>query len=196
MAISEQLYQKMQSEVVALASSITEVVNKFRLLQNPLAESRETVPKATEQLDKISEQTEAATHQMLDKVEGISQREEDVIEGLKSIKVKVADGNLDDVTPVIDTLIEKAQTNCDDAFVIMDALQFQDITAQQMNHAASLLESLETRLKSIVAVIQGSNDVIESEPSVHKERAFDPNAEFADKKTTQADIDSLFSSEK
>ncbi|MBU8934581.1 MAG: protein phosphatase CheZ [candidate division Zixibacteria bacterium] len=192
MAISEKLYQKMQSEVVALASSITEVVDKFRQLQNPLAESRETVPRATEQLDKISEQTEAAAHQMLDKVEGISQREEEVIQGLKAIKVKVVDGDLGDFAPSVDALIKKVQTNYEDAFLIMDALQFQDITAQQMNHAASLLESLETRLNSIVSVIQGSNDVAEATVE-HKERVFDPNAEFTNTKTTQADIDSLFS---
>lgn len=192
MAISEKLYHKMQSEVVALASSINEVVEKFRQLQNPLAESRDSVPKATEQLDKISEQTEAATHQMLDKVEGISQREEEVIQGLRKIKADIANGSVAGIGSALDVLIEKAQTSCDDAFLIMDALQFQDITAQQMNHAAALLEEIEARLQSIVGVIQGSQETDDTERQ-GKKRIYDPHAEFADTKTTQADIDSLFS---
>ncbi|MEA2030411.1 MAG: protein phosphatase CheZ [candidate division Zixibacteria bacterium] len=199
MAISEKLYGKMQSEVIALASSINEVVGKFKELHSPLTESREKVPKATEQLDKISEQTEVAASQMLDKVEGITQREDDVIQGLNGIKEKVASGNLTEIVPMIDTLIEKANTTSEDAYIIMDALQFQDITTQQMNHAASLLEDIEERLHSIVGVIQGSKETNDSysEPnSQRKERAYDPHADYSDKKTTQSDIDSLFAGEK
>ncbi|RKX29929.1 MAG: hypothetical protein DRP47_00470 [Candidatus Zixiibacteriota bacterium] len=199
MAISEKLYKNMQKEIVTLALSINEVVGKFKQLSNPLSESQERVPKATEQLDKISEQTEVATHQMLDKVEKITQREDEVSQGLKKIKDNTISGDFSNIVPTIDTLLEKVNLNSEDAYVIMDALQFQDITSQQMNHAASLLEDIEDRLHSIIGVIQGSQeteDAVPASASPRKERAYDPNADYTDKKASQSDIDSLFSSGK
>ena len=142
MAVDEKLYSKMQHEILALASSVGEVVEKFKQLHHPLTESHDRVPKATEQLDKISEQTEAAAHQMLDMVEGITQRESDIVSGLGELKSKISSGDSADAEKQIDTLIEKADKNCNDAYTIMDVLQFQDITSQQMNHAAALLEDI------------------------------------------------------
>ncbi len=195
---NEKLYVKMQEEVAALASSINDIVTKFRSLQNPLTESHDRVPQATEQLDKISAQTEAAAHQMLDRIEGITQREEEVMDGLIRIKELVSENKVAEIPGLVDDLHEKANTSCNDAFLIMDALQFQDITAQQMDHAASLLEDVQTRLGQIMSVISGQDstgeDETEGKPS--KTRAFDPHADLGDKQTLQADIDNLFAKKK
>lgn len=198
MAANEKLYGKMQQEIAALADSINEIVDKFRALHNPLNESRERVPKATEQLDKISQQTEAAATQMLDRVEGITQREEEVMDGLAKLKERIAGNDLEGIEIAIDELVEKANTSYNDAFLIMDALQFQDITAQQMNHAAQLLEDVGDRLHAIISVIQGekSADGTPGGKQNGRRRVFDPHADLSDKKTIQADIDSLFESKK
>jgi len=189
------LQTRIQKEILELASSINDVVQKFKELKNPLAESHEKVPRATEQLDVINEQTQAATHQMLDKVEQISQREEELIQGLANIKDLTAKNQLADVGSLVDTLIEKANATVNDVFTIMDALQFQDITSQQMNHAASLLEEVEGKLNRIVGVLHGEQDA--SEPPISKKdkktRVFDPHANMFDKKTDQSEIDSLIS---
>ena len=199
MTSSDKLYTRMQEEISALALSINEIVGKFRALHNPLTESQERVPKATEQLDKISRQTEAAAHQMLDRVEGITQREEEVIAGLKSLREKVSSRQLNGAEQMIDGLVDRANTTYNDAFLIMDALQFQDITAQQMNHAASLLEDIESRLHEIITVIQG-RDGAAGEPARVPEkgraRVFDPHADLSDKRTVQEDIDNLFAKRK
>lgn len=197
MKTDERLYVKMQREVAALAVSISEVVGKFRELQNPLVESRERVPRATAQLDKISQQTEAATHQMLDRVEGISQRDEEIIQGLQDLREHLADGTTDECDGLIDILAEKAEANSNDAFMIMEALQFQDITSQQMNHAAALLEDVEARLHNILAVLQ--NDEPDSDapkPKTKRKRVYDPHAELGSKRAVQADIDHLFAQKK
>jgi len=182
------LHTKIQSEVVDLASSIKDIVDKFKQLHTPLAESKETVPKATEQLDKVSEQTEAATNQMLDRIERITERDQEVISGLKKFKddpVKAAS--------LVEGMIEMVESNCSDAYLIMDALQFQDITAQQMDHAASLLEEIELKLVGIVGVLDGEQErVSDSVDSIQrKERAFDPHADMFEAKTGQEDIDHL-----
>jgi len=194
---NDKLYVKMQQEIAALASSINDIVSKFKGLHNPVEESRERLPQATEQLDKISQETEAATHQMLDRIEGITQREEEVMQGLRDLKTQIAAGSVDGAEQLIDTLLQKSEKTCNDAFTIMEALQFQDITTQQVNHAASLLEDVESRLHRILSVLQGG-DESETDSAEHKRRnrVFDPHADLSDKKTVQADIDSIFAQKK
>lgn len=194
MSENQPLHYRIQEEISELAASVNEIVTKFRELQNPLRESSEKVPKATEQLDKISEQTEAATHQMLDRVEKIVQHVEDSKKGLEEIKDCASDGRNGDISALADALIEKANVTCNDAYVIMDALQFQDITSQQMNHAASLLEDIELRLQSIMGALKGrSGDKTDDENRQDRKiRVYDPRADLFDKKTDQSAIDDMF----
>lgn len=195
MSGSETLQTKIQREISELSDAVNKVVDSFRQVKNPLVESQEKVPMATDQLDKISEQTEAAAHQMLDRIEQITQREEDIIAGLKQIKGLAASCGNEEITRVVEGINAKAETNLNDAYMIMDALQFQDITAQQMNHAASLLEDIEEKLKNIVSALNGQgiiDDVSVEEARDRKNRVYDPHADFSDKRTEQEDIDSLF----
>ena len=194
MSENQPVQYKVQEEIAELASSINEIVTKFRELQSPLRESSEKVPIATEQLDKISEQTEAATHQMLDRVEKIVQRVEESKKGLDEIKVCTKDGRTGDISALADALIEKADVTCNDAYTIIDALQFQDITSQQINHAASLLEDIEIRLQSIMGALKGQpDDETDGEHQQERRtRVYDPRADLFDKKTDQSAIDDLF----
>ncbi|MCB2201345.1 protein phosphatase CheZ [bacterium] len=195
MSGSETLQTKIQREISELSDAVNKVVDSFRQVKNPLVESQEKVPMATDQLDKISEQTEAAAHQMLDRIEQITQREEDIIAGLKQIKGLAVSCSNEEITRVVEGINAKAETNLNDAYMIMDALQFQDITAQQMNHAASLLEDIEEKLKNIVSALNGQgiiDDVSVEEARDRKNRVYDPHADFSDKRTEQEDIDSLF----
>ncbi len=185
---------KIQNEIRELAGSIRDVVDKFRELKDPLAESSKKVPIATEQLDKVSEQTEAATHRMLDTVEKITQREDEMIQGLKRIKKLTADLGVADLGTIVDELIRKATTTVNDAYSIMDTLQFQDITSQQMSHAATLLDEVEDKLDQIVVVLHDKDmDPSESprQRKVKRVRTFDPNADMFDKKTDQTEIDDM-----
>ena len=188
------LQEKLKVEIGELTSSIDEIVSKFRELNNPLNESKERVPIATEQLDKISKQTEIATNQMLDKVEMIVQGEDEAITGLDQIKGLVTASKFEEINPLVEKLIKGATVSRDNAYTIMDALQFQDITAQQMNHAASLLEEIQTRLASITSVLKGDSvqSSADSSSLEKRKRVFDPHADLFEKKTEQSAIDDLF----
>ncbi len=93
--------------------------------------------------------------------------------------------------------MDNANTNLNDAFALMDALQFQDITSQQMDHAAALLEEIESRLhmraedyrRRAAAEIVASN-------RPKKARAYDPHADLFERKTEQKEIDTLFAQAK
>lgn len=202
MPLANSLTSKIQTEIVELAASINDIVEKFKKLHNPLHESKDQVPQATKQLDKISEQTEAVTNQMLDMVEKITQREEEVEAGFDSLKQLIAENKIEQATELIDELKGKADDNRNDAFSIMEALQFQDITAQQMNHAAALLDDLEIKLTKVIRAMNGEElaeeivDADDQNSAPRNERSYDPHAEFVDKKTNQEDIDNLFSHKK
>ena len=188
------LQENIQQEIEGLAFSISEIVSKFKELHHPIQESSDKVPQATEQLDKISEQTEAATHQMLNGVEKIVEQLEDAKTGLNQIKTCVSEDRVSEIDGLVDNLLDKASVSCNDAYAIMDALQFQDITTQQVNHAASMLEEIEKKLHGVMSSLRGEK-FESSEPesgNEKKKRAFDPRADLFDKKTDQSAIDDLF----
>lgn len=184
---------RIQQELQELTQSVAALIENFHRLKNPLVESREKVPQATDQLDKISQQTEAAAHRMLDTIEQITQREEQTIAGLGHIIQLAAKGDYAPISGVAQNLSENANTTLNDAFTIMNTLQFQDITSQQMDHAAALLEDIEDKLQSILHVIGGDEFRVNvDEPKERKQRAYDPHAEVTDNHAKQSDIDNLF----
>ncbi len=194
MSMTDILQNQIQQEILDLSESMNQIVHNFKNLRSPLAESHEKVPIAARQLDKVTEQTEAATNQMLDVVEQITEREGEVISGLQTIKSKSGDKGEAEIEELTDSLIEKVNTNLNDAYTIMDALQFQDITSQQVNHAVSLLEDLEAKLQKIVTAFHGREHAVEG-TMPKKERSFDPHADMYDRKTNQEDIDNLFNNQ-
>ena len=194
MSSSETMPVRIQREIAELTESISGMMSSFRKLQRPLVESREKVPQATTQLDKISQQTEAVTTRMLDVVEQMTQREEEVIRGIDQIRIRAGAGSIEEIEQLAQGLIVKATDNLNSTYQIMESLQFQDITAQQMDHAASLLEEVEIKLHGILTTL-GSPETMSADmvPQVpRKTRAYDPHADFVDRQTNQQDIDSLF----
>jgi chemotaxis regulatin CheY-phosphate phosphatase CheZ len=191
MSENESLQLRIQNEVADLSRALTGLIENFQKLRSPLVESHEKVPQATSQLDKISAQTEAAAGRMLDTVEQITQRDQEIIDGLKAV-MSNSSSSIKDCMPTLNAITEKANTNLNDAYAIMDALQFQDITSQQMDHAASLLEEIEGKLHSILSIV-GFDALGDAPDSVKKKvRAYDPHADMFEKKTDQQAIDSIF----
>ncbi len=194
MTQSENEERELQRQIGDLWSSVISLMESFRKLKAPLIESHQKMPQATTQLDKITEQTEAAAHRMLDMVEKIIQREQEIIEGLADIKGLAGGKKGEKMTSLIADIEQKANTNLNDTYTIVDALQFQDITSQQMNHAAALLEEIGEKLQHILGMV-GAEET-ETKELATKCRAFDPHADLFDRRTEQSDIDSLFAKRK
>lgn len=197
MSTSEPMANKVEVEISGLADFVNSVVEKFKTLQKPLSESREKVPKATQHMDKISEQTEAAAQRMLDKIEQMTQREERVKARAVEAQKAMQQGNNDDATAIMCEIASMSDQSCSDLYELMDALQFQDITSQQMDYAASMLEDIEDKLHEIIEVMHGdisSGDIAPVKSD--RQRVFDPHADFIEKKTEQDEIDSLFADKK
>jgi chemotaxis protein CheZ len=184
--------------LAALKHTIEDLTRSLREIQGPLSDTRESLPKATTHLDRISSQTEQATHKVLDMVENISNQQVEIIDHLNKALNVLSDsgGENTAVSELLEKAEEVANRSQNDAFAIMDALQFQDITTQQINHAASLLEDVDDKIAQIFGDIDGSIAGVQTETKAgsrknRQDRSFDPHADMEIKHTDQSDIDSL-----
>jgi chemotaxis regulatin CheY-phosphate phosphatase CheZ len=87
----------------------------------------------------------------------------------------------------------------DEIFLMMGALQFQDITSQQLSHASAVLIEMETRLIE-VAKLFDSNIALEQSVShiavAPSEQTYDPNATVKNAEGRQALADEIFTTVK
>lgn len=180
------LKNAIRDEMGQLVGSVERLVERFAELTSPICESSSRVPEATRQLEKVTQQTEQATHQVLDAVEKILEREEKLLEGLKGLLDQVGDNAA--VVESIRTFGGWVQENLDSAFDIMNTLQFQDITAQQLQHASHVLDEIQGRLQKLMSTIDGAEFVEESQKTA---RSFDPNATFVRNGNEQDEVDAL-----
>jgi chemotaxis regulatin CheY-phosphate phosphatase CheZ len=187
--------KSMHDELRELASTLSDIVRGIRVAQEPIIESQLKVPQATEQLEKITRQTEDATHRVLDMVEHITSRESEIESLLKDLRRSLPATyfrNNSKAKALIERIRECASLNQSAAYDIMDALQFQDITSQQIDHAITLLEQVQGRLQVVLSELAG--EVKTSAPEEkRRERAYDPNAHFTSEndQEKQSSVDQL-----
>ncbi len=189
--------EKVRQELKELTTSISAMMEAFRKIRQPIQESSVKVPTTAHHLEKVTEQTERATHKVLDMIEDITNRESQISGWVEQIKKMIPDEVLSSNTQ-IDTLLTDIKVNAEgtlnDSYNIMDALQFQDITTQQIDHAISLLDDVEDKLVSMLQTVGVKSADQPDKKSVRKVKAFDPNAGFsADNPTQQQEIDRIIS---
>ena len=188
---------QIRQELKDLTSSISKMMGVFKQIRKPIQESFETVPTTAEHLEKVTEQTEQATNKVLDMVEAITNRESESTEWLKKMKeiISKADfGKKSKLGKLLDELTTNAEANLNDSYSIMDALQFQDITSQQIDHAITLLDDVEDKLMSLLKTVGVKKEGRKSFKNNKKKRVYDPNANFHFDDNNQQDaIDSIIS---
>ncbi|TFH64413.1 MAG: hypothetical protein E4G91_05890 [Candidatus Zixiibacteriota bacterium] len=180
------------AELRHLADAISQIIRGIKVAQEPIADSRSKVPQAAEQLERVTQQTATATHHVLDMVEAITSREGEIetqVKELRRVLPSTYFRNNSRVKRIIERICVSASANQNDAYAIMNALQFQDITSQQVDHAISLLEQVENRLKDVMVGLQ--LDVGPESDVKRKERAYDPNAHFSSDSNEQSAVDQL-----
>jgi len=84
----------------------------------------------------------------------------------------------------------------DELFLMMGALQFQDITSQQLSHASAVLVEMENRLLDVAKLFDHNADhvklVSQGDHGVPAEETYDPNATTLNAETRQALADEIF----
>jgi len=196
-ARKSEVAEQIRSELRDLTSSISAMMEAFRQIRKPIQESYERVPTTAHHLENVTEQTEQATNKVLDMVEAITNRETQIGDWLKQLKAIIAKqkpDNFSELERILDQVASGSQANLNDSYAIMDALQFQDITTQQIDHAITLLDDVEEKLTAMLMTVGGR---IEKRPIPRdqKKRVFDPNAKFEiDNPNQQKEIDNIISS--
>lgn len=162
--------RKYMPQIAKLVTFIEDIVPLLNNIHSDLHQSSSLIPKASEKLEKVTSATELATTEVMDIVDAVIARLGRMTESLDSIEETVADDKREAVT-AIRTEIEGSQ---DDLFSIMNALQFQDITTQQINAIGQDIDTVHIKLNDLLKGFQEDGITL----SKVKEVAFDPNAEF------------------
>jgi chemotaxis regulatin CheY-phosphate phosphatase CheZ len=186
-----------EKELRGMREAVGEMLSRFRDLHSPIRESQARMPEASKQLRKVNDQTEAAASRVLDVAEALSDRDTVLINKLCDA-AKIAETNAcTELAGRITDCRELAELNQNDSFAIMEALQFQDITSQQLAHTMDLLHDIEVRMDVLMAMMDGDGEASQrlvNSDAGNTQKSYDPNAEFAVGKSGQADVDSLISS--
>jgi methyl-accepting chemotaxis protein len=161
-----------------------------------LQDSTRKLPTASDKISTVSEATESATHQILDKLDSISGKLGTLSDHLKQ----------NDSTPGSKRYVDEIQGEVTD---IIYALQFQDITAQQLEHANRILAAIYEKFQKLFQSIENLKtdtkvghkvmELIEAEVDMQKIQK--EQEEFEAQTTdiirnqgiSQDDIDALFS---
>ncbi|MBN2288694.1 MAG: protein phosphatase CheZ [Candidatus Glassbacteria bacterium] len=158
--------------------------------------SDELLGQASQQLGKVTESTRKVADQVMDRVDKICESQSKVFQRLGEMKELLK--NLDP-DPTARTVAESAEKIEEieneiqaEAFEIMNEMQFQDITTQQIHQANNLIEEAERKLMDfgqILALVSGKK------PKAKQSRAgtgvFDPGATLDKREERQSLADEI-----
>jgi len=181
-------------QIAKLVFFIEEVVPLLDNIHKNLHQSSSLIPSATEKLDKVTSATEMATTEVMDIVDQVIERLNTMTETLNEIdetdEKKMDVASLKEKSAIIREQIDGSQ---DDLFSIMNALQFQDITTQQINAIESTIDQVNNRLSELLRGFEDDGIDVGKMRDV----AFDPDAEFDFERSAQSQkmVDALMKSD-
>ena len=179
---------KIKNNIDELSTNITGMFDSLEIISQPIKESSKNMPVAADHLNKITKQTELATNQILDKLENMTDRDSEALEIIANTKEHLKDGRKDNtVTDAIDKLDSTINDDLNDVYLIMESLQFQDITSQRIGFITSLLEDVENRLNALLPALGEVTKLKVLEKKDH----FDPDAEYSDSAERQEMVDKI-----
>ena len=182
-------------------------------INKSIVDNLKKMPKATNQLSKVTEATELATTEIMDIVDGIVYKTQVIHQNnhrisdyfnnmINSISDEDIKSEISKLFNNNDSLLDSIQNDSND---IMISLQIQDITSQQLAAVNHLLETVQSKLSSIISQFNAEslntmsvkdNDYQERTniSQMHRKIAFDPDAVDAIslKTSRQAEIDDYF----
>lgn len=189
--IKDPWLNKIKGNIDELASNISQMFESLHIISQPIKESTENMPLATDHLASITKQTELATNQILDKLESMAERDNDTLELISKERAKLGDLELNgSIDKTFDKIEKTIADDLNDSYEIMESLQFQDITSQRIGFITNLLDDVEQKLGTLLSALGEVTKLKVFEKKAH----FDPKAEYADSKTKQADIDKIIDS--
>lgn len=173
------------AEVAFLPAILSRASDEIQLLLSVLRDSRSAIETAT--VGRL-----ATTH---DKIKQVTDATEvaatDIMDGLDRAQQMIDE--LDAKEQDFEACREIRNRLRDELFTATTHLQFQDITTQQLNHAAKVLVEMEERLAEVARVIDPGSKAMEVDTrDAPDEHTFDPNATVKNAEERQQLADSVF----
>lgn len=185
---SRELFQQMKT----FTSTILSDLEGTREQLNSCSEN--VLSKVTEQIKKVNESTEDAVQSVLNRVDTICEKQNDVFGQLAKLKSSIQEIDeckdkikLTELTDSLEVLEGEIQM---EAFEIMNEMQFQDVTGQQLQQANQLLDEARAKLtdfRMLLTLFKSDSieDPTEEQTGEKEPRTFDPSATMKDRKQRQ-----------
>lgn len=170
---------------------ITHVVSDLELSEKELKKSSKIIlGRLSEQLDKVTESTQIAVTSVLNRIDLICERQNTVFEQIIRLREQLStETGSSEPKSMIDALakIESLEGEIQsEAFEIMNEMQFQDITSQQIQLAHYLLEEAKTKLLDFRQLLSlFSYQTLSPAKQPVGQHAFDPGATLKDREERQ-----------
>jgi len=168
--------KKYMPQIAKLVVFIEEVIPLLNSIHEDLHQFSQIIPTASEKLDKVTSATELATTEVMDIVDRVIGRLNTMTANLDEVEEGIAQEN-----PVLSTITEKTTIirkeidgSQEDLFSIMNALQFQDITTQQIYSIGQVIETVQKKLGQLLSGFDDESFHLPKERKV----AFDDKAEY------------------
>jgi len=179
----------------SLISFVSSVVGEMEEIGVSIKESSRDVPKATNQLERVTLETEAAATEMLDTVEKIMTMLDDINKNIAVIKkgLKVLSGNNGNIIDFrkekycLNNIQDSVNRIQDYSFSLLNSLQFQDITTQQIKGANYILTTMRNHLNSLVGTLED----VDFDKYKNGRGDFDSNATIKDADIRQSLADEI-----
>lgn len=176
--------KKYMPQIAKLVVFIEEVIPLLNTIHAQLHQSTNLIPSATEKLDKVTSATEMAATEVMNIVDNVISRLNKMSESLDLIEQnqEIPGSCVESVKENTASIRAEIDGSQDDLFSIMNALQFQDITTQQINSISETITNVHIRLAELLKGFEEDGITIANLKKV----AYDPNAEYNFEKSAES----------
>lgn len=146
---------KISDEIIPMLSNMfsfmADMLPLMASIKYSLKNTTDELPTASDNISSVSQTTELATHQVLDKLDGILDKLELLPAELK---------NQETTSPGMRMIFDMKEESTD----IINALQFQDITSQQLEHSVTILDAVYQKFISLfdrISTVAPENEFVD-----------------------------------
>lgn len=198
--------------IQSLIDFMKETVPLLENINQSIDQTSKQIPKAQNQIDDVTNATEIATTQILDKVDEITndlttandemknlltsvvekdEKIDKLIEKHPELKNELVDLKFNGSKEMIEEHVSTLNKINEKTYDITLSLQVQDITSQQLAAVNHLINSVQNRLSSIITEIDGS-ELDDIGTNLEDDVTFDEDASFTREKTNQNYANEMF----
>lgn len=174
------------AELKELAANIGRLAEGISAIRAHVEAGRARLPQVSGRLERVTSETADATHRLIDSLDLLAQSDREAAELLAGLRSACPKSEaLDPLFSRLTELHDRAQS---EHTRILEILQFQDLTSQQVSAVNQLLGQVSFELQSISTAFDSASP---APTPPRNPQVSDPDASFTVDPNNQAQVDSL-----